>query len=362
MRKSVKVVMFLLSMSFLGGCDSAELEQRSFPLAMGIDVQMQEPDENLVITYDFPDLKQISEKSKTADTPMGFSLEGKDLYHIEKSYENNTNRILDYNHLKSIIISEENFENMQKIRGLLENWEDRPEVARNTSLFFTSEKAAEILDLTEKTEGSVGKYLEEMLESQKDFRADKVATIGELMNQWHNQDELLLVPVLTEQGEQPAITQYGVISNFEYVGDISVETAMEVFLSQNLLKHFEYECEDGTVIEINNMRVEREIQEEAGIPVVKNIITGKGKISQSVAMEEGERYRLEKQVAEQLTFQLTKTANELQEKLGIDMTNSYIALGGYQRNLYEKYKDMPKTYGKDVRHVFQTEVTILNFQ
>lgn len=362
MRKSGKVVMFLLSMSFLWGCDSAELEQRRFPLAMGIDVQMQEPDENFVITYDFPDLKQISEKSKTANTPMGFSLEGKDLYHIEKSYENNTNRILDYNHLKSIIVSEKNFENMQRIRGLLENWEDRPEVARNTSLFLTSEKAAEILALTEKTEGSVGKYLEEMLESQKDFRADKVATIGELMNQWHNQDELLLVPVLTEQGEQPAITQYGVISDFEYVGDVSVETAMEVFLSQNLLKHFEYECEDGTVVEINNIRLEREIQEEDGVPVVKTTIIGKGKISQSAAMEDGERYQLEKQVAEQLTFQLTKTANELQEKLGIDMTNSYIALGGYQRNLYEKYKDMPKTYGKDVRYVFQTEITILNFQ
>lgn len=362
MGKSVKIAIFLLSMSFLGGCDSAELEQRSFPLAMGVDIQMQEPEENLVITYDFPDLEQISEKSKTADTPMGFSLEGKDLYHVEKSYENNTNRILDYNHLKTIIVSEENFGNMQKVRGLLENWEDRPEVARNISLFFTPKKAAEILTLTDKTEGSVGKYLEEMLESQKDFRANKVATIGDLMNQWHNQDELLLVPVLTDQGGQPAITQYGVISDFEYVGDISVEQAMEVFLSQNLLKHFSYECEDGTVIEISNIRVEQEIQEEEGVPVVKTSLVGKGKISQSVVLEDGEKYRLEKQVAEQLAFQLTKTANELQETYGVDITNSYIALGGHQRELYKKYDNMPKTYGKSVRHVFQAEITILNFQ
>ena len=68
MGKSVKIAIFLLSMSFLGGCDSAELEQRSFPLAMGVDIQMQEPEENLVITYDFPDLEQISEKNEKNST------------------------------------------------------------------------------------------------------------------------------------------------------------------------------------------------------------------------------------------------------------------------------------------------------
>lgn len=362
MRKRIAAVIGAVGISMLCGCDSVELEQRSFPLAMGIDVQTEQLEEKLVVSFDFPDLKQISEKSKTSDTPMEFSLEGKDLYHVEKSYENNTNRILDYNHLKNIILSEENFKDMRLLRQLLESWEDRPGVARNTSLLLAEGKAAEILSLTEETEGSVGKYLEEMLESQKDFKSDKIATIGDLMDQWHNQDELLLIPVLTEQGERPVISKYGVISNFQYVGDISVEEAMEVFLSQNLLKNFQYECEDGTIVEITDICVEKQITEEEGIPVVTVSVDGKGSICQSSQTDKRQQYQLEQQLEEQLEFELTETAGKLQKEKGIDMTNSYVALGGHNRSLYEKYLNMPETYGKAVQQVFQTDITILNFQ
>ena len=60
----------------------------------------------LVVSYDFPDLAQISEKGKTVETAMGLSLEGADMYHVEKSYENNTNRVLDYNHMKAVVLGQ----------------------------------------------------------------------------------------------------------------------------------------------------------------------------------------------------------------------------------------------------------------
>ena len=45
-------------------------------------------------------------------------------------------------------------------------------VARNTYLFLSKEPE-KILSLTEKTNGSVGKYLEEMIDSQEDFKEKK---------------------------------------------------------------------------------------------------------------------------------------------------------------------------------------------
>lgn len=360
MSKYVTIVIAVLCFSFLSGCESTELEQRSFPLAMGIDVQDGKK-EQLVVSYDFPDLKQVSEKSKTVDTPMELSLEGENLYHVEKSYENNTNRVLDYNHLKTVILGENNFQNMPMLRQIMGSWEEKQVVARNTSLFLAEEKAAGILSLTEETEGSVGKYLEEMLESQKDFKSEKIATIGDLMNQWHNQNELLLIPVLTEQGERPAITKYGMVSNFQYVGDISVEEAMQVFLSQNMLERFECECEDGTTIEITDLQVKKQITKEEGVPVVTVAISGKGKILQQ-GKEIREQYQQEQQIEEQLVFELTKTAGKLQEKFGIDITNSYVALGGHSRELYEEYRNMPQTYGKTVQQVFQADIKILNLE
>lgn len=362
MQKYAFVTIAVLCLTCLCGCESTELEQRSFPLAMGIDLQTDKSGEQLVVSFDFPDLKQISEKSKTSDTPVEFSLEGEDLYHVEKSYENNTNRILDYNHLKTVILSEENFQNMNMLRKVLENWEGRQNAVRNTSLFFTEGKAAQMLSLTEETEGSVGKYLEEMLESQKDFKTNKIAMIGDLMNQWHNQDELLLVPVLAEQGERPVITKYGMVSNFQYVGDITVEEAMQVFLSRNMLKRFQYEIGDGTVIEITDIRAEKQIEEAEGIPVVTVSIQGKARILQPQGTDIRQQYKIEQQIEQQLEFELAKTAGKLQKEMGVDMTNSYIALGGYDRKLYEEYKDRPQTYGKEVQQVFDTEIKIWNVE
>ncbi len=80
----------LLSMLVLCGCESVELEERSFPLAVGVDLQSaeesKEKDRKMVVSFDFPDFTQISEKGKTTDTPMGMSLEGADMYQIGRAH------------------------------------------------------------------------------------------------------------------------------------------------------------------------------------------------------------------------------------------------------------------------------------
>ena len=140
-------------------------------------------------------------------------------------------------------------------------WEQQENAARNISLFLGKGSAAEILSLTQETEGSMGKYLEEMLDSQKDFRQNKIVAIGNLMNQWHNQDELLLIPVLTKQGNRPAITGYGAVLNFEYKGILSVEESMEIFLCQNLLEKFTYEGAENDVVEISELQVTSSVED-----------------------------------------------------------------------------------------------------
>ena len=97
-------VIFLLAAGMMmSGCAATELEHRSFPLAVGIDLKEAEGKEadgkeddgnapggkedegqasqsqGLVVCFDFPDLAQISEKGKTVDTAMGVSLEGADV-------------------------------------------------------------------------------------------------------------------------------------------------------------------------------------------------------------------------------------------------------------------------------------------
>ena len=378
----------LIGIFHVSGCASTELEQRSFPLAVGIDLQEEdseidagnfeggaeeEPKEDvfrrevgdspdLAVSYDFPDLAQISEKGKTVDTAMGLSLEGADMYHVEKSYENNTNRVLDYNHMKAVVLGENVFSDTVQLRGILSAWEQREASARNTSLLIGSGSAAEILSLTEETEGSMGTYLEEMLESQKDFKQNKIATVGNLMNQWHNQDELLLIPVLTEQGKRPVITGYGAVSNFNYQGILTVEDAMKSFLCQNLLKKFTCEPAKNLVVEISDIRAKKTITLEGTLPVVTVRITGKGRLKTGQLSSVSEQYQLEKKIEKQLTADLAETAGRLQQEYGIDVTNSFISLGSKNRSLYRMYRNYPDAYNQEAQHVFQVEIAMLNWE
>lgn len=370
------------------GCASTELEQRSFPLAVGIDLQAEDSEigtddseisakeetgedvfrreagnpPDLAVSYDFPDLAQISEKGKTVDTAMGLSLEGADMYHVEKAYENNTNRVLDYNHMKAVVLGENVFSDTVQLRGILSAWEQREASARNTSLLVGSGSAAEILSLTEETEGSMGTYLEEMLESQKDFKQNKIATVGNLMNQWHNQDELLLIPVLTEKGNRPVITGYAAISNFNYQGILSVEDAMKSFLCQNLLAKFTCEPAKNLAVEISNIRAKKTIAMEGKLPVVTVKITGKGRLKTGQISSVSEQYQLEKKIEKQLTADLAETAERLQREHGIDVTNSYISLGSHNRSLYRIYRDFPDAYNQEVQQAFQVEINMLNWE
>ncbi|MEY8391426.1 hypothetical protein D3Z36_05900 [Lachnospiraceae bacterium] len=357
----------LLAMLFLCGCESVQLEERSFPLAAGIDLQREEDakegdDRKLVVSFDFPDLAQISEKGKTTDTPMGMSLEGADMYHVEKSYENNTNRLLDYNHMKAVVLGEALLKNQKQLRRFLLAWERQENAARNINLFLGKDSAAKILSLTEETEGSMGKYLEEMLESQKDFRQKKTATLGTLMNQWHNQNELLLIPVLTEQGNRPTVTGYGAVLNFEYCGILSVEEAMEVFLCQNLLRKFTCELSAYEVAEISGLQATVSVDEVNGAPVATVSITGKGRMATGQASSAVQQYRLEEKIEKRLTANLQETAETLRQEYGMDMTNSFVSLGGLNRALYRKYKDQPQRYNQEVRQMFEVDIDLLNWE
>ena len=254
------------------------------------------------------------------------------------------------------------FEDQRQLRSLLLAWEQREASARNTNLLIGSESAAEILSLTKETQGSMGKYLEEMLESQKDFKQNKIATIGDLMNQWHNQDELLLIPVLTEQGNRPVITKYAAVLNFSYRGMLTVKEAMEVFFCQGLLETLTVEPSKNEVVEISDIQVSMNIKRQGEIPTVMVSISGKGKLKTGQISSAAQQYQLEQKIEQHLTADLQATAEKLTEEFGMDMTNSYLSLGGLDRELYSVYENLPDMYNEKVQHIFEVDINLVDWE
>lgn len=338
------------------GCSPRELEDKSFPLAIGIDKE----EDGMVLSFDFPNLAESKEEKNPSEKAVSLFVEADAYYEAQKAYENNTNKMLDYNHLKAIVIGQEFVTDSDAMYDLLSWLEHEEVVARNTSLFLAQGKAAEILTLTEGAGGSVGEYLEQMLENQDDYKENKIMTIGKVMNQWHDQNEILMIPVLTDNGGIPSITEYAVLDAFTYKGNVSVEDAMGFFLCQGMLKQLLYHLESGEVLEIQNIKTAVEIIEEEGRVLVTTGITGEADVKKTGGKGAVTGSWLEKQLNRQLSDSLSERGNGLLAEPGIDISNSFYKLGGYNRGLYEQYAGDYTGYKKALVLQFTVEIDVVN--
>lgn len=356
--RALAAALVLAACVLLGGCSVTELEDRGFPLAIAIDTA----EEGMVVSFDLPNLSAVSDGKNPSGEPVSLSVEGGAYYQAQKAYENNTNKVLDYNHLKAIILSRQLLEEDGALRELLAWLEGEEVLARNTCLFAAEDSAAQILTLTDRTETSVGNYLEQMVETQKDFRENKVVTIGSLMNQWHNQNELLLLPSLADNGGIPSITSYLVMDGFEYKGSITVEQAMEAFLCQGMLSGMTYRLKEGAVVTLEQLRAQLDIsreeiwdeqtQSQGEYILVTVRLKGDGILRKGPDTEAMSAAQLREGLNEQLQRKLTNTAESLQKELGVDMTNSFYRLGGYDRELYRQFREDYEGYREQLRFRF----------
>ena len=136
---------------------------------------------------------------------------------------------------------------------------------------------------------------------------------------------------------------------------------MLAYFSQKLLEKFTCEI-SGNVGEVSGIQADLSIRREGELPVAELKISGKGKLKTGQINSFSEQRRLEKKLGEQLAADLAETAKRLQEELGIDITNSFISLGGQERELYGIYRGRPDVYNSKVQQVFQVEVSMLNWE
>ena len=141
-----------------------------------------------------------------------------------------------------------------------------------------------------------------------------------------------------------------------------MQEAMRSFLSQGLLGRFTCEPEEGEAVEISGLEVSCEIKKEENQPVVTVSIQGQGRLKTGQADSATEKYRLEEKLEQGLAADLQETAGRMQEELGIDMTDSYLLLGGHNRELYQEYQGLAETYHRKVRQVFQVDIEVLNWE
>lgn len=313
-------LVFLSSMLLLEGCKSTELEDREFPVLLAVE-------------------------------------DKEDFERAWLDYKQSGNKRKDYNHLKVVLIEQSFFEDEKKLDRMLDMLEGEREVPWNAYVLVTDscealQKAGEEFSIP------FGEYLEQMLENTSPVEQGKLPTLGMLYKERKNRMETLFLPYVKVWEKEPAVVAYEVWKRGVAAGMVDTDMALASYLIQNALNQETLLLSGNYYVQLNKPSCELCFDERTD---------GSGRSTKEVCV----RVRGEGRLLDGMVGQDVMTAEEvlnkrLEEYLketadraldeGLDLTNSFKKLGGYQRDWYEVYKDAPASYERDLVIVFSAEI------
>lgn len=352
-KKAVSMFLAVLCSFFLAGCSTTELENRKFPLAMGVDLD----GEDCRVSYKFQDLSEVADENAQAGSGTDFYIKDKDFYTAISQYANDSNKEMDYNHMKVLILSEDFIEDRESLDLFLQICEKKALIARNT-LLFAAEDAGKMLGLDKNLDAPIGTYLEEMIESREDYKLKDTVTLGDLINDRANEEQLLFIPVLQEKGGLPVIRGYYAITGGVPKGEVGLNEAMLSYLTQGKIEKLYFSMEDQTPVSIRRVSAKRTYQGENHTCLVQ--IGLEASVEENFRQENGSREELRRRIGQEFFVQLKETGENLKDAPEIDFTNSFYRLGMSDKAAYQKYKGDMEGFLKNLGYEYEVKVDLVN--
>ena len=325
--RSGAVICVLLGLMGLSGCATAELEERNFPIEMAVS-----------------DMEQFDREWLNADE--------------------SGNRMVDYSHMKVILLDQKFLEDAENMDAFLEILEKKSDVPRNTYL-VAAEDAEAILKLQKNMEESVGTYLEDYFENVSEIKKTAYPTLGMLYQEQENKMETLFIPYVEEVDQKPAVTKYYVWKRGEAEGILDSQTALLSFFTQNQMEEYALTLADGVDVRLfapHNQVVFSQTKEKqiiAEISCSGEILYEKPGWRQKLQSENGQSLKsgdIKKMLEKELEDYFQQTA----QKVEVDCANSYKKLGGQRRDWYLLYQKQPEQYEKDMEIIYRVKAAWVN--
>ncbi|MCD8046739.1 MAG: hypothetical protein LUE90_08965 [Clostridiales bacterium] len=197
----VLAVFFLL---LLTGCRENELENDAFPLAMGIAAE--ETGYHLYLAYPDLDDKDASENALAEDAFWDGTAAA--LSEGLEQMEEGSSRNADLNHVKAVILDQEMLDGAERAGELISFLKENREISWNAYVFLAGTGMDEIFSEEAQTGVCLGIYLENLAEGWDDLRSGSLVTVGDLVSQYYNETQKLLIPVVEIQEDLPTVETF----------------------------------------------------------------------------------------------------------------------------------------------------------
>lgn len=345
----VGVAAALLLVVCLTGCaKGVELEDREFVLTLGVDWD----GENVQFYYDTSEMGTDSGGGEGGQSVMKINADA--FYQLRSAYGQQSDKYLDCNHLKAVIIGKNLAENSEQLEEFLKYIETNELFARNVKLFF-AEDIESIFALCPDMNTVLGEYLENVYIDSSYYVEGQSSTLGELIGHWHDSGEVLLVPVLQAKAGKPLITNYAVTKQVQWVKQLSIAEANLVFLGNGIHVQVEVPVDKAYMIQLT--RSSREIDfRENKLLTAKLTITLQGQVINEEIKSEKKKREIEKALEKKLEDLYASVLPELRP---FDVLHLYRTLGLHNRALWEKYQDNREQFLKDVQIDVKVDANIM---
>lgn len=319
MRRSVWLFLLtFLTGSVMSGCGTVELEDRNFPIELAV--------------------------QDTENFTQGFL-----------DAESAGNRMIDYSHLKVVILSRTFVEDASAMQEFLALMEAKNEIPRNTYV-VVAEDAGEIMDMQQVEGDSVGNYIEQMFENVSKVRKQAYPTIGMLYQEQENRSETFFIPCVKRDGDKLSVENYYVWKRGMPAGIVDSETAVLSFFIQNQMEEYRVALAGGSVVRLFDTHNAIAFDEKDDTKIVTVTLACSGEVLNHSGSMSEEEQQLSEQELDAYMNELTGRAFAEQ---AVDVSNSFRKLG-VERDWYFYYREREEVYEQDIRLAYRIDIDWVN--
>lgn len=222
--KKIIFVVLIGFMCLLSGCDKNELESNAFPLAMGIEAA---EDQEFHMYMAYPNLQDKDALENALSKDLYWDAAMDDLLSGTEIMSQSSNRNVDLNHLKVLILDKEMLDGDKRKEQLITFFREKRDAAWNTYVLLTDGEMSKIFSDEMQLNSCLGIYLEDLLEGWHNLKSGTLITVGDLMSQYFNQNERILIPIVSVEETQPVVKQFAVVERLNYISEMTMEEVFE---------------------------------------------------------------------------------------------------------------------------------------
>lgn len=335
-----------VSILFISGCGGAELENKTFPLAVVIAQQ----DGQHQICYLAQQLSEVANERADGGNMTAADASGTTYYETHKTFEKNNRCQLDMTHTKAVIF-QKGFLESKAFPLFLDTVRSENTYARNTLVYLSDSSMDELAELNSTLEVPLGSYLEQMTENEQEMKEQAFVTLGALLNEQANASRTLLLPVLEVERGLPVITSYEALQGFEAKGRVGLQEAQIYFLLAGQLKQTDVYLDEREQVRLSKLKCKRRF-----------ILNDATVTQQLVLTADAERVTgnaAPTRIEDMLQDLIEKACRLEMDEKGVDLTDSSRYLALYAPNVYQVYGRKTQEYRNNLVYEGDVQVRVL---